>query len=131
MSKFDYNKEAKESAPYKKKSTGNTPKKSKHKHLYEPCVLSYPDDWWNKEHLRRSRVSRTPFIGSYCPVCGKIGTVKDRSRWYKRETVFTGNVQWTRTELTDEGEREMKAATRTLSYFEIDDPFVKFVELEE
>ena len=129
MSKFDYRAELSEVAPYKKKSTGNTPKKSKHKHLYEPCVLSYPDDWWNKEHIRHRQ--RTPIIGTYCPVCGKIGTIKDRSRWYKRETVFTGNVQWGRTVLTDEGEREMHARTRTLPYFEIDDPFVKFVKLEE
>lgn len=129
MSKFDS--EISEVAPYKKKSTGNTPKKSKHKHLYKPCVLSYPDDWWTKEHLRRRRGSRTPIIGSYCPVCGKIGDIKDRSRWYESETVFTGNIQWTRTVLTEEGEREMKAKTRTLPYFEIDDPFTKFVKLED
>ena len=57
--------------------------------------------------------------------------MKDRSRWYGREAVFTGNIQWTRTVLTEEGEREMKAKTRTLPYFEIDSPFAKFVELED
>lgn len=131
MSKFDYGADVNETTPYKKKSTGNTPKKSKHKHVYEPCILSYPDDWWEKAHLRRRHVSRTPIFSSYCPVCGKIGAIKDRARWYKNETVFTGNIQWTRSVLTDEGEREMNPRTRTLAYFEIDDPFVKFVELEE
>lgn len=129
MSKFDYNKELSEVSSYKKKSTGTGTKKSKHKHIYEPCILSYPDDWWNKVHLRHSQ--RTPFFGAYCPVCGKIGSVKDHSRWYKKEAVFTGNVQWARTVLTEEGEREMNPRTRTLPYFEIDDPFAKFVELKE
>lgn len=134
MSKFDYHKEACETSSHKKKSTGTGTKKSKHKHLYEPCILSYPDDWWEKAHLRRKRGSRTSFIATYCPICGKIGTIKDRSRWYQPETVFTGNIQWTRTVLTEEGEREMNPKTRTLPYFEIDEPFiksVKFVELEE
>jgi hypothetical protein len=129
MSKFDYDKELSEVSSYKKKSTGTGTKKSKHKHIYEQCILSYPDDWWTKTNLRHRQ--RTPIVGTYCPVCGKIGTVKDRSRWYKKEAVFTGNVQWARTVLTEEGEREMNPRTRTLPYFEIDDPFAKFVELKE
>lgn len=129
MSKLDYNKEVSETSPHKKKSTGTGTKKSKHKHIYEPCVLSYPDDWWNKVHLRHGQ--RIPIFGAYCPVCGKLGTVKDHSRWYKKEAVITGNIPWARTTLTDEGEREMNPKTRTLAYFEIDDPFAKFVELEE
>jgi hypothetical protein len=134
MSKFDYSAELKDTTPYKKKSTGTGTKKSKHKHIYEPCILSYPDDWWEKEHLRRKRGPRTPIIATYCSVCGKIGSIKDRSRWYKPETVFTGNIQWTRSVLTEEGEREMNPKTRTLPYFEIDSPIIKiikFVELEE
>lgn len=130
MSKFDYNKELSETSSYKKKSTGTGTKKSKHKHIYEPCVLSYPDDWWEKEHLRRRRGSRTLFFGAYCPVCGKIGSVKDHSRWYKKEAVITGNIPWARTVLTEEGEREINPRTRTLPNFEIDDPFAKFVELK-
>lgn len=110
-------------------ANGSGIKKSNHKHIYEPCVISYPDDWWNKAHLRRRQ--RTPIFSSYCPVCGKIGYLKDQSRWYNQEPVMTGNILWTRTVLNDEGEREMNPRTRTLPYFEIDDPFVKFVEIKE
>lgn len=113
---------------YRKKSTAKTPKKSKHKHLCEPCVIAYPDDWHTKEHLRSNKMHN--IIGAYCPICGKIGELKDRTRWYGRDTVFVGQYQLTETKLTKEGEQEMSATTRTLPYFEIDDPFTRFVQLK-
>ena len=124
MSDYEYIDEA---PRHKKKSTAKPPKKAKHKHLCEPCIISYPNEWWTKEHLRTD--ARHEIIGVYCPICGKIGDIKDRECWYKRETVFTGNVQWTKTVLTEEGEREMNPETRTLPTFRVDDPFAKFVNL--
>lgn len=125
MNKFDYLDEV---APYKKKSQSKPPKKSKHKHLCEPCIISYPMDWWTKEHLRSNK--RNDTIGVYCPICGKIGDIKDRSRWYTNDTVFIGNMRFTESVLTEDGKREMNPETRTLPYFEVDDPFDKFVSIE-
>lgn len=130
MSKFDYSKELSETSPYKKKSTGTGTKKSKHKHVYEPCVLAYPEDWWNKTPSFRHRKMRKTIRGC-CLVCGKLGNLKDDSRWYYEETSVLNGYLFPKTSLTKEGEREMNPATRTLPYFEIDDLFAKFVELKE
>ena len=112
---------------YRKKSTAKTPKKSKHKHLVDPCVLEYPLDWYNKPHdrVRGNHIN----IGGYCPICGKLGDLKDKSLWYGKDTVFIGNYQFTESVLTEEGEKEMNPETRTLPTFYVDDPFAKFVEL--
>ena len=126
MSLYDYDNDV---MPYKKKSTAKTPKKSKHKHLFEPCIFEYPLDWWTKEHLRKPDVK--PIIGSYCPICGKVGEMKDRDRWYTRETVFVGNMQFSESVFTEEGKREMDPKTRTLPCFSLGGPFDKFVTLPE
>jgi hypothetical protein len=114
---------------YRKKSTAKPPKKSKHKHLNEPCIIAYPERWWTKEHLRNAKMHTV--VGAYCPVCGKIGELKDKSPWYTKDTVFVGTYQLTETVLTEDGKKEMNPLTRTLPYFEIDDPFAKFVQLSE
>jgi hypothetical protein len=114
---------------YKKKSTAKTPKKANHKHLVEPCLIAYPEDWWTKEHLRNRKMHIS--VGGYCPVCGKIGTLKDKSKWYGKDTVFFGIYQFTESVLTEGGRKEMNPSTRTLPYFEIDDPFAKFVVLPD
>lgn len=114
---------------YRKKSTAKAPKKSKHKHLVEPCVIEYPLDWHRKAHERNGEKNIS--IGGYCPVCGKIGSLKDKSRWYGKDTVFIGNYQLTETVATEEGEKELDPKTRTLPTFYIDDPFAKFVELPD
>ena len=124
MNEFDY---LEETTPYKKKSKARPPKKSKHKHDYQPCILSYPEDWWNKTHLRNRKMKDV--ISAYCPVCGKLGDIQDRSVWYKRETVFINNIQFTESVLTNEGEKQMNKRTRTLPTFIVEDPFAKFVSL--
>lgn len=113
---------------YKKKSTAKAPPKSKHKHLVEPCVVAYSSEWWTKEHLRTT--NKTTIITGYCPICGKIGELKDKSKWYTKDNGVLNNVEWTKTVYTAEGNREMNPETRTLPYFEINDPFDKFVNLE-
>lgn len=125
MAKFD--KGLSEVARYKKKSTGSGLKKSNHKHIYEPCVLAYPCDWWNKGPLFLRKMNRT--IRGYCPVCGKLGDIKDKSRWYREAHKTLGGYLIYETVLTEEGEREMNPRTRTLPYFEVADLFIKFVEI--
>lgn len=123
MNKYDY---LDETTPYKKKSTAKPPAKAKHKHTAEPCVISYPRDWHQKEHLRNGE--RQFAIDSYCSICGKVMGLKDRERWYKTRVVkgFSFlDVQ------TDECLRELNPETRTLPMFEVDGPFAKFVPLKE
>lgn len=124
MNDYEY---LEETPRYRKKSTAKPPKKSKHKHLVEPCILEHPVDWWNKPHNRRRKNQVN--IGGYCPICGKLGDLKDKSLWYGKDTVFIGNYQFTESVLTKEGEKEMNPATRTLPTFYVDDPFAKFVEI--
>ena len=114
---------------YKKKSAAKAPKKAKHKHLCEPCILEYPVDWWNKEHLRKPEMKSV--IGAYCPICGKIGEVKNREIWYTRDNAFIGNMQFTETVLTVEGQKQINKETRTIPTFRLNDPFDKFVTLSE
>ena len=126
MSNYDY---LDEQTPYRKKSTARPPKKSKHKHLVEPCILEYPL-MWHMKGQEKSRGNEAVFSG-YCPICGKIGTLKDKSRWYSKNAVFIGNYLMNETVLTEEGKKEMDPETRTLPTFYVDDPFAKFVELKE
>lgn len=130
MSKFDYNAEVSETAPHKKKADTSSPKKSKHKHLYEPCVVSMPDGWWKKEHLRTGE--RKLEFRLYCPICGKLDYIDDsiRSRMYTTVKKQAATFSYVETVLSEEGEREMNPETRTLPYFEINDPFDKFVSVD-
>jgi hypothetical protein len=114
---------------YRKKSAAKPPKKSKHKHLVEPCVLEYPLDWHKKPHERSGEMNVN--VAGYCPICGKLGTLKDKSKWYEPSTIFIGNYQFSETVATEEGKRELNPDTRTLPTVYADDPFAKFVELPD
>ena len=83
----------------------NTPKKANHKHHYEYCVFEIV-----KGRLRydpsHGLIPMTELtIGTYCPVCGKIGDL------------LFGD--------------ELDPQTRTLPSFKIDDCFQKAVQLDE
>lgn len=113
---------------YRKKSPRKPPQKAKHRHVFEPCVVSYPSEWWKKEHERSDE--RTVEISAYCPICGKIGDI-DRNRWWE-----TPATPWlstcgfaNRVIPTDECERELNPATRTLPTFSLSAPFQKYVEV--
>lgn len=115
---------------YRKKSTASPPTKSKHKHVYEPCLLEVPLDWWHdKPHERKSNKTDLEF-SSYCPVCGKRSYC-DTDRWFTRVERFNGSFRYLKSVLTEEAERELNPATRTLPVFKADSPFVKFVEVVE
>ena len=115
---------------YKKKSNKKPPKKAKHKHLCEPCVVEYPEDWYLKEHLRSGKTKS--FIYGYCPICGKITTnLPHEEQWYERvEVSDDGLIYWT-TVPTDECMKELDPLTRTLPTFKTDDCFIKNVKLED
>ena len=112
---------------YRKKAQKNTPKKSNHKHEYVNCVYGFNGQKFSRE--RGFEPVPELSIGTYCPVCGKIGTTYDEGEgrwveWGKRGPLLTSH-QW-----TDEAKREFDESTRTLPYFWVDDNwFQKYVEL--
>ena len=114
---------------YRKKSQPKTTKKSKHKHIFEPCVLELPIDWYKKEH-ERSGVIRSR-IGYYCPMCGKLGEFQDKERWYQPKTIEYSHLSIYSQKPTEECERELNPLTRTLPTFFVEDYFQKFVEVKE
>lgn len=115
---------------YKKKSQKKPPKKAKHKHLCEPCIITRPVDWYMKEHTRSGK-TKDEFYG-YCPICGKVmGYRPNNDLYYKRVKRVIGEFSCLVDELTEEGEREMNPATRTIPTFVSDDCFIKFVEIED
>ena len=76
-----------EGFPYKKKSQAKPPKKSKHKHIYEPCILEFNGLRFSKEHgVVYDKPSAR--ISGYCPVCGKVGSPGNLERWYGHREVF-------------------------------------------
>lgn len=112
---------------YKKKSKAKPPKKSKHKHMYEPCVIERPVDWYMKEHERSGVIKAE--IGMYCPVCGKAGSITDVDRWYQKEPTQSKWITC-RTIPTEECILELDPTTRTLPTFWTDEIFPKFFKLE-
>lgn len=112
---------------YRKKSTARPPAKAKHKHVYEPCLIEYPLDWWNKPHERKHYIPYLQF-SAYCPVCGKIGEV-DRERWFTTVKKHNGICIYLESVYTEEAKRELNPATRTLPVFKVADPFAKFVKI--
>ena len=104
---------------YKKKSKKKPPKKSKHKHIFEPCVLEYPRDWFKKPHEQNGEVNMA--IGLYCPLCGKVG----HFNWVEFEFIGFNDP------IPEEIEMELNPQTRTLTTFLCKDPFQKFVDIEK
>ena len=59
-----------EEVKYRKKKQHRPPKKSKHKHDYQPCVLRAPVPSFDKVH---GMVPIYKLVkASYCTICGKI-----------------------------------------------------------
>ena len=114
---------------YRKKSKPKTTKKSKHKHIFEPCVLELPIDWYKKEHERNGE--KRSRIGYYCPICGKLGDFQEKERWYHLKKIEYSHLSTYSQEPTEECEKELNPLTRTLPTFFVDDYFQKFVEVKE
>ena len=115
---------------YKKKSQKSPPKKAKHKHLNDPCIIEIPSDGWKKPHERSGKM--TPYFYAYCPICGKVtGYNPDKERWWAREERYNGSFHFYETVPSAEGAKELDPTTRTLPTFRSDDIFPKFVDLED
>lgn len=99
-----------EEVKYRKKSQRRPPKKSKHKHDYQPCLFRSPIDDFDIA-LGRYPV-RKIFRGTYCFKCGKVG-------------------EWNFLDyLTGKGITEEEVLT--LPLFDMDSVFAaKFVDLKE
>lgn len=110
-------------------SKAKPPKKSKHKHVYEFCIIERPADWFKKPHERSGEIKAE--IHTYCPICGKVGDVEDWDRWLKREPVDKFPYICSQSVPTEEYARELNPETRTLSTFWCEDIFPKFVTLPE
>lgn len=98
---------------YRKRAKHASPKKSNHKHDFHPCVYEYPSS---------TQATKTT-IGTYCPICGKIGRVFDSD-----QCVRPLNYPPTYTEAA---KKELDPATRTLPTFPLEDPFrQKYIKQE-
>ena len=111
---------------YRKKSTARPPAKAKHKHVYEPCLIEHPADWWNKPHERSGKT--TLRFATYCPICGKTDSA-DHDRWVTTVKKHNGVVSYLEHVYTEEAERELDPATRTLPVFKTDGWGEKFVDI--
>lgn len=115
---------------FRKKSQKTPPKKAKHSHLREPCIIEMPSDWYKKPHERSGEM--TSHFYAYCPICGKVtGYNPDKERWWTRVERCNGSFHYLETVPSAEGEKELNPATRTLPTFRVDDIFPKFVNLED
>lgn len=100
---------------YRKKSKKRGEPRAKHKHEYKNCVFQYPSIRFDKAHGMVNDVIKHS-VGTYCPVCGKIGNITDTS-WLISERGYVGiTARW-----NDAALREFDARTRTLPLFVLDD----------
>lgn len=119
---------------YKKKSQAKPPEKAKHKHVYEPCLIEYPEQWYLKPHehelYENGKVKTKLRFGSYCPICGKLGE-GDHDRWRMLVKRHNGVISYYEQVWTEEAERELNPSTRTLPVFKTDGWREKFVKIKE
>lgn len=105
-----------------------TPKKSNHRHTYKDCVCSIPAIKYIPEK-GYVKTDRRLVFWSYCPKCGKLRWFPSTNKWQKR--VYDEQFPAFRFEWTEAAKREFNPETRTLPYFEIDDEWQKYVEIED
>lgn len=119
---------------YRKKSTAKPPTKAKHKHVYEPCLFEYPEQWYLKPHEQKrcgdGQVKTKLRFSSYCPICGKTGDC-DYDRWHTKVERNNGVFSYLETVYTEEAEREINPETRTLPVFKVGGWGEKFVDISK
>lgn len=103
------------SPPEKKPKT----KKSKHKHIYEPCVFEVENSYGRLDQAHGFVTTTELKIGTCCPICGKVGSVclMDDERWYQNPR---GNLFTYRNVPTEEALKEFDPETRTLPFYHLD-----------
>lgn len=113
--------------PYRKKSQRKPPPKAKHRHDYQPCLIMSDGIEIDKAHGVIPKTKDQLHFGSYCTICGKIGS-PDFDRWHI--TIHEGDC--VRPGYTDEALKELNPETRTLPTFYVPDCFSqRFVDLKE
>jgi len=105
------------------------PKKANHKHHYEYCVFETIKEHGRLDPAHGFMPTTELTIGTYCPVCGKIGDlcVYGEERWYKQDAASHHYSRMN--EPTTECLNELDPQTRTLPFFRIEDFWQKEVQL--
>lgn len=111
---FDFDEEY-ITTPYKKKKRKRKPRKADHPHQWAECV--YGISFAGNFELS---------IGTYCPICGKVGVPTYYTKWKDHFRTEHGVYS----EWSEEAEKEFNPSTRTLPYFEIDLFVTKSLDLE-
>lgn len=114
---------------YRKKSTKKTPKKADHKHKYVNCVFGYDGILWDKECGFKTIPVKS--IGTYCKICGKVGSVIDQ-KWLRETNQWFGDKEYEQ-RWSDKARAEFDESTRTLPYFWLDERWGsnKYVEIND
>lgn len=114
-----------ETPRYRKRAKKKTPKKSDHRHAFRNCVFVMPSVRFDEAHGLVQEPDTVFSIGTYCPVCGKIGTTIDQE-WLSEDT-GPWLLHWER-RWSERARREFTESTRTLPCFRIGDEwFPKYV----
>lgn len=102
---------------YKKKSHKQHEKKSNHPHVWTNCVFEYDMPDYSEWKTTGQKTRRELSIGTYCSICGKIGTTMDLS-WTEVGKLphfrYFHNPVWTLN-----AELQFDPKTRTLPHFYI------------
>lgn len=107
---------------YRKKSTAKGQPRSKHKHIYETVLLvSYfelPNIHTGKQIKKEAR-----YPTKVCTICGRVDSVDNDEKWYKKEKHENINFTYFTKELSENALR-LPVWSRT-------DAFDKFAKPEE
>jgi hypothetical protein len=116
-----------ETPRYRKRAKKKTPKKTDHRHEFRNCVFLMPSIRFDEAHGIVREPDTLFSIGTFCPVCGKIGTTIDWE-WIS-EDAGPRPLHWERC-WSERARREFAESTRTLPCFHLDDEwFTKYVTL--
>lgn len=98
-------------------------RKSKHKHQYKECLIQYPITFAGKTHIS------TRLYG-YCPICGKIGSVKNGKCKAELEQLEKSRQDNSNFLIAISGEEIYERYHNRLPVFYIEDSFADYVVLE-
>lgn len=111
--------------PYRKKREKHPPKKADHKHEFVDCVFEFNP----APNKYAYYVGRESTIGTYCHICGKVGSLCPSlgCKWRINTSPYADYISpcW-----TDDAVREFDPKTRALPAFTLDDYFQKFVTID-
>ena len=115
---------------HRKRAEKKSPTKADHKHEFVNCVYEIPKLRLDEaQGFVCDQVELS--IGTYCPICGKIGTHFDHE-WKEKGARPLWNGWLVGERWSAQAEAEFDTRTRTLPFFHVNDLFKqKYVELED